>query len=186
MVRDAAMRMDDIIDSILNDETTFAKIYDLRVTPFMCSELVIQYCENNACGKYNANWTCPPGVGRYEDCKEKVESYSKALIFRSDYKINEWYDYERVQETIAAHQANVRRIRELVPKDIDHLVLSGGGCVYCKECAYISREPCRHPDIAIPSIESYGLDIFRFTKKNKIVYAAPEGEMYYFGLILFN
>jgi len=180
------MEMNDLIDKILNDETKFAGIYDLKATPLICSELVIQYCENNACGKYNANWTCPPGVGRFEDCKKRVESYSKALIFRSEYKVNEWYDYARVQETIGAHQANVRRVRELIPKGMDHLILSGGGCVYCEECSYIRKEPCMHPEIAIPPIESYGLDIFRFTKRNKIIYSAPEGEMYYFGMILFN
>jgi predicted metal-binding protein len=180
------MEMEDIIEQILDEETKFAEIFDLKATPLICSEMVIKYCESNSCGKYDANWTCPPGVGKFEDCKNRVESYSKALIFRSEYKVNEWYDYERTQETIAAHQANVRRVRELIPKSIDHLLLSGGGCVYCKECAYVTKEPCRHPDIAIPSIEAYGLDIFRFTKKNKIKYAAPEGEMYYFGMILFN
>ena len=180
------MITDEMIEKVLNDETRFAKVFDLRATPLICSELVIQYCENNACGKYGMNWTCPPAVGRFEDCKEKIESYSKVLVFRSEYKINEWYDYERVQETIGAHQANVRRVRELIPKDLDHLVLSGGGCVYCKECAYIKKEECRFPDIAIPPIESYGLDIFRFTKKNNIVYSAPEGEMYYFGMVFFN
>jgi predicted metal-binding protein len=117
----------------------------------------------------------------------KVRSYSKVLIFRSEYKIGQWYEYELVEETIRKHQANVRRIRDLIPKDIgDHLLLSGGGCVYCKECAYVKREPCRHPDIAIPPIEAYGVDIFRFTKKNNIKYGSPEGEMYYFGMILFN
>ena len=75
----------------------------------------------------------------------------------------------------------------MIPEDVgEHLVLSGGGCVYCKECAYITKEKCRHPDIAIPPLESYGIDWFRFAKKHNIKYGAPEGEMYYFGLILFN
>jgi len=181
------MRMDDLIPKILDDETKFAQIYDLRETPLICSDIVIQYCAANACGKYNANWTCPPGVGVPEECMAKVKSYSKVLIFRSEYKIGEWYEYEKVEETIRKHQANVRRIRELIPNDIgDHLILSGGGCVYCKECAYVKKEKCRHPDIAIPPIEAYGVDIFRFTKKNNIKYGSPEGEMYYFGMILYN
>ncbi|MDR0198506.1 MAG: DUF2284 domain-containing protein [Methanomassiliicoccaceae archaeon] len=180
------MRMDDLIDKILDDETKFAGIYDLKKTPLICSMMVIQYCANNACGKYNANWTCPPGVGDAEECMNKVKSYSKVLIFRSEYKIGEWYDYAKVEETIGFHQANVRRIRNLIPKGMDHLVLSGGGCVYCKECAYTKGEPCRYPDISIPPIEAYGVDIYGFTKKNKIVYGSPEGEMYYFGMILFN
>ena len=184
--RNAKMEMSDIIEKILNEETTFAAIYDLVKTPLLCTEMVYQYCANNACGKFNANWTCPPAVGNSKFCISEVKKYSKALIFRSDYKINEWYDFERVQETIGQHQANVRRVRELIPKGIDHLILSGGGCVYCKECAYIKKEKCRHPEIAIPPIEAYCIDIFRFTKKNNIVYSAPEGEMYYFGMILFN
>jgi predicted metal-binding protein len=181
------MNMNEFAESILDDETKFAGVYDLTVTPLLCDDLVIQYCAANACGKYDANWTCPPGVGDPKVCMDKVRSYSKVLIFRSEYKIGAWYEYEFVEETIRKHQANVRRIREMIPKDIgDHLLLSGGGCVYCKECAYVKKEPCRHPDIAIAPIEAYGVDIFRFTKKNKIKYGSPEGEMYYFGMILFN
>ncbi|MCL2143832.1 MAG: DUF2284 domain-containing protein [Methanomassiliicoccaceae archaeon] len=181
------MITDDIIEKVLNDETGFAKIFDLKETPLLCSHMVRQYCENNACGKYNANWTCPPGVGGIDECTEKVKKYSKALVFRSEYKIGEWFEYEHIERTLGLHQANVRRVRELIPKDAgDHLILSGGGCVYCKECAYVRGEPCIHPEISIPPIESYCIDIFRFTKKNNIVYSAPEGEMYYFGMILFN
>jgi predicted metal-binding protein len=179
--------MEDLIKEVLNEETCFAKILDLAATPLPCSEMVIRFCEDNACGKYGANWTCPPAVGSYKDCTEAIGRYSKALIFRSEYKLNEWYDAERIEETLRAHQANVRRVRALIPKDMgDHMMLSGGGCVYCKECAYVNREPCRHPDIAIPPLEAYGIDWFRFAKKHGIKYGSPEGEMYYFGMVLFN
>ena len=181
------MTIEEMADKILDDETRFAGVFDLRETPLICSDMVIQYCAANACGKYDANWTCPPGVGNANECMDRVKSYTKVLIFRSEYKIGEWYEYEKVEETIRRHQANVRRIRDMIPKDAgDHLVLSGGGCVYCKECAYKNKGPCRHPDIAIPPIEAYGVDIFRFTKRNNIKYGSPEGEMYYFGMILFD
>ena len=179
--------MDDILENVRNEETGFAGIFDLRKTPLLCTNMVRQYCESNSCGKYNANWTCPPAVGPADECIKKIERYSKALVFRSDYKLNEWYDYERLEETIRMHQANVRRVRDLIPKDIgDHLVLSGGGCVYCKECAFVENKECRHPDLAIPPVEALCIDIYRFTKKNGIVYGAPEGEMYYFGMVLYD
>jgi len=179
--------MEDLAKKVLNEETGFAVILDLAAAPLPITESVIRYCENNACGKYGANWTCPPAVGKFEDCKKEIERYSKALLFRSEYKLNEWYDAERIEETIRAHQANVRRIREMIPKETgEHLVLSGGGCVYCKECAYVNREACRHPDIAIPPLEAYGIDWFRFAKKHNIKYGSPEGEMYYFGMILYD
>ncbi|MDR0791029.1 MAG: DUF2284 domain-containing protein [Methanomassiliicoccaceae archaeon] len=181
------MPMNDIMDKVLNDETRFAEILDLTNAPLPIDIMVLRYCEDDACGKYNKNWTCPPAVGAFEDCKKRIEKYSRMLIFRSEYKLNEWYDAERIEETIRMHQANVRRVRELIPDDIgDHLVLSGGGCVYCKECSFVTGEQCRHPDIAIPPIESYGIDWFRFAKKHNIKYGSPEGEMYYFGMILFD
>ncbi|MCL2712264.1 MAG: DUF2284 domain-containing protein [Methanomassiliicoccaceae archaeon] len=181
------MPMDDIVQKMIDEEIRFAGIFDLVRTPLLCSDMVRQYCANNACGKYNKNWTCPPAVGEPEYCMNEVKRYSKVLVFRTEYKIGEWYDYSLVEGTIAKHQACVRKVREMIPKDVgDHLILSGGGCVYCKECAYVNNEKCRHPDISIPPIESYCIDIFRFTKKNNIVYGAPEGEMYYFGMVLFN
>ena len=177
----------DVLDEILNAETGYARIFDLTATPLVCSNLVRQFCENNACGKYGANWTCPPAVGSTDECMEKIAKYSKALIFRSEYDVNEWYDYKRIEETLYLHQANVRRIRYMVSNMLDdYLVLSGGGCVYCERCAYSDSKECRHPDISIPPIEAYCIDLFVFAKKNNIVYGSPEGKQYYFGMILFN
>ena len=185
--RNNTERMRELLGEILNDETGYADIFDLSERPLPCDKMVRQYCANNACGKYGTNWTCPPGVGDLDECIGKISKYSKVLVFRSQYKLKEWYDAERIEETIGQHQANVRRIRELIPKEIgDHFVLSGGGCVYCKECAYVRNERCIHPEISIPSLEAYGVDIFRFAKKNGIVYGSPEGELYYFGMILYD
>jgi predicted metal-binding protein len=185
--REAKMPMDDIVDSLIDEEIRFAQIYDLVKTPLLCHDMVRQYCAANSCGKYGVNWTCPPAVGGTEFCINEVKKYSKVLVFRTEYKIGAWYDYTLAEKSEAMHQECVRRVRDKIPKDAgEHLVLSGGGCLYCKECAYVTNEKCRHPEKAIPSIESYCIDIFRFTKKNNIKYGAPDGEMYYFGMVLFN
>ena len=38
----------------------------------------------------------------------------------------------------------------------DYLPLTAGSCSLCKTCTY-PNEPCRYPELAIPSLESIGL-----------------------------
>lgn len=43
-----------------------------------------------------------------------------------------------------------------------------GTCIYCPEtekCSRLIDQPCRHPDLARPSLESFGFDIGKTTSE---------------------
>ena len=40
------------------------------------------------------------------------------------------------------------------------LHLAGGACGLCAKCGKETGEPCRHPDRALASVESYGVDVY--------------------------
>ena len=41
------------------------------------------YCEENLCGQYGANYSCPPDCGTPEEMKQKVLAHKKALVLQS-------------------------------------------------------------------------------------------------------
>ena len=41
------------------------------------------YCEQNLCGKYGANYTCPPHCGSEREMRQKVLQHANALVLRS-------------------------------------------------------------------------------------------------------
>ena len=42
-----------------------------------------RFCEANLCGKYGANYTCPPDCGSAEEMRSRIRAYRKALVLQS-------------------------------------------------------------------------------------------------------
>lgn len=53
-------------------------VLDAAEIPF--SEKVRHICRTE-CGRYGKSWSCPPGVGEVEECRQKCLQYEKALVF---------------------------------------------------------------------------------------------------------
>ena len=66
------------------------------------------------------------------------------------------------------------------------LHLTCGGCRLCPVCAKRTGEPCRHPDKALPSMESYGIDVYNTTKDTALRYINGQDTVTYFGVVLFG
>ena len=41
------------------------------------------YCEENHCGKYNSNYSCPPDCGTVEELKQKILAEDKVLVIQT-------------------------------------------------------------------------------------------------------
>ena len=40
------------------------------------------YCEENLCGQYGANYSCPPDCGTPEEMKQRILAHRKALVLQ--------------------------------------------------------------------------------------------------------
>ena len=52
-----------------------------NVVPLACDTIelkpeVRQMCASDSCHKYNKCWSCPPGCGTLEECKQRVRKYN--------------------------------------------------------------------------------------------------------------
>ena len=61
-----------------------------------------------------------------------------------------------------------------------------GKCRLCATCAKRDGQPCRHPDDALPSLESYGIDVYHTAKDTALRYINGENTVTYFGMVLFG
>ena len=41
------------------------------------------YCEENLCGQYGANYSCPPDCGSPEEMKQRILAHKKALVLQT-------------------------------------------------------------------------------------------------------
>jgi predicted metal-binding protein len=124
------------------------------------SECFIKYCKE--CRNYGKLWSCPPFV---HDTMAELRQYSNVFLVAT--KIIP--DGKEIPFSEAKRFFRPERLR-LEKKLLDmeaqydgRALAFAGSCLYCPEgtCSRLSNQPCRHPELVRPSLESYGFDLGR-------------------------
>lgn len=144
-------------------------------------------CEQNTCGKYGQCWMCPPDVGDIDEMIERAKTYHKALVFQSRGRLEDSFDIEGMEAAARAHnQLSLRLAEQLSPLLRQSLMLGAGACQVCGRCARPDGEPCRHPNLAMASLESYGIAVSELAASCGMDYIGEAGTVTYFGVLLFR
>ena len=145
-------------------------------------------CAANSCGMYGRCYMCPPDVGEIDALIEELGRYSHVLVYQTVTEIEDSYDYEGMVEakkaTIPLAFAMRKAAKELSLTDALHL--GSGGCGVCEICAKRTGEPCRAPELALPSLEAYGVNVNELAKSAGMKYVNGQNTVTYFGAVLFN
>lgn len=145
-------------------------------------------CRDGMCGGYGRSWMCPPDIGEIDELMEKVRQYPQGVLYQTIGEIEDSYDFEGMQDVSKRHEkigiALQKAIHPLFKKPFLHL--SCGGCRICPRCAKLDDQPCRHPDLALPPMEGYGIDVSSTTRSTDLKYINGANTVTYFGLILFQ
>jgi predicted metal-binding protein len=161
----------------------------LEVSQIQFHEDFRKACEKNACGKYDTNWMGPPAIGPIRILKQRAERFQKGLLFQTVHPIKSNFDMKGMLDAAKLHEAAFRdlleRIRKRYPSE-ELLPLSAGCCSLCEKCGYLDREPCRHPDQAVSSVEAYGMNVIALQKSAGLPYYHGKNKVCYVGLILFD
>ena len=145
-------------------------------------------CASNACGNYGKNWMCPPDAGEIEALMTSLRRYSHVLVYQTVSTLEDSYDFEGMIEAGNAHNRLMCALREqsaALPIS-DALHLGAGGCRMCEVCAKRTNQPCRHPDLAVASLEAYGINVSKLATAAGMRYINGQDTVTYFGAIFFN
>lgn len=146
-------------------------------------------CAQNACGKYNTNWMCPPAIGSIEDGIEKVRGFQYGIVVQTITQLEDSFDFEGMQDAAIRHDKVFRNVIKAIKSNypnLPFLALSVGGCSLCKECTYPENKPCRHPELALSSVEAFGIDVNRLLTTAGLKYNNGAATVSYVGLIVCN
>lgn len=145
-------------------------------------------CEMNSCGLYGRCWTCPPAIGDIAPLMEEVKSYRGGVLYQTVHSLEDSYDFEGMMDAKRLHGKVSAAIRQALSDAVcgRHLHLSCGGCFLCEKCAILVSEPCRHPEETIPSMEAYGIDVYRTTAGTDLHYINGKDTVTYFGIVLID
>lgn len=153
----------------------------VRVPEFREDDRIVclDRCRENLCGNYSTNWGCPPDIDI--DPQALYKSSSCALLVNRTFCLD-IKDEELLDATNLEMQKIIRMmVVELRSNNIDCLGFADGGCRYCGVCAY--PEPCRFPEMLIPSVSSLGIDMKSYLNEQGIPFAFSDTCVTLYGLI---
>ena len=152
------------------EEAGFTHVARLDATKIQLMPEVRQMCEKNACGVYDRNWCCPPGVGDLETCRKTINRYREGILVQTVGELEDPLDGEGMMEAQEAHMEHFNALREELLKEYPGMLSCGAGtCTRCKECTYPDA-PCRFPDNTFASMEAYGMLVTQVCQANGLDY----------------
>lgn len=145
-------------------------------------------CESNACGVYGKCYMCPPDVGNIEELMAEVGKYDYALVYQTVTELEDSYDFEGMVAAKKRTYPMAQKLRDVFKNmNISKVLhLGAGGCGVCKTCAKRTNEPCRYPELAMPSLEAYGINVSRLATASGMKYTNGANTVTYFGAVLFS
>lgn len=61
------------------------------------------FCEENRCGKYNANYSCPPDCGTVEELRAKTLAEDATMVITTKWEIGSYENKEAIQKAKKSH-----------------------------------------------------------------------------------
>ena len=146
-----------------------------------------KFCEDNLCGKYNANYSCPPACGTVEEVHQRLHSAGKALVLQTVHEIGSYENKEAILTSKKNLNLAILRLTEDLRKaGMDCFCLGYGGCPLCNPCKQVEGEPCSFPDKRISCMSAYCIDVGKLANRCGLEFAWVPEKLFLFGMIAFN
>ena len=140
-----------------------------------------KYCQDNVCGKYGANYACPPDCGTTEEMARRLRAYRRALVLQTCWALD-GQDGEQIRSAKARHN---RLTRALLDCCGGGLMAGASGCDLCSPCLRAAGEPCRFPDSRFSCMSAYCIHVAKLAERCGMAYYS-EGTLHLFSLCCFD
>lgn len=168
-------------------ENHFSNMKEISVDQITLSEDVIKMCEQNRCGHYGKNWTCPPATRSIDEFRDEISTFDSFIIVSQVYELKGSMDWAGMMSGVSDFRKRLVKAKKEIENScpgLTFLALAAGSCSLCEPCAYISGEECRRPDEALVSVEACGIDVIRLMRDNGLKYHHGKNTVTFIGGIM--
>ena len=145
------------------------------------------YCEENLCGQYGANHSCPPDCGSAEDMKNRVLAHKKALVLQTIWEISDYTDAAAIKKAKKAHNAaEIRLVQALRQDGCDGIIVGASGCALCSPCLQTLGQPCKFPDLQYSCMSAYCVFVKKLADACGMEYSPGDGLLAFFGMYVYD
>lgn len=175
----------DYTQAALDEGFLHACVIDTALVPFEPAFRV--YCEENLCGQYGVNHSCPPACGTCRQMEDKVRAKKKALVVQTIWDMPDYNDRDDVRQAKFMHNSAMLRLMEQIREEDPGCFMAGAsGCSLCSPCALSRGEPCRLPEKQYSCLSAYCVFVSELAGRCGMEYHCGPGKVAFFGMILFD
>ena len=144
-------------------------------------------CAENLCGKYGANYSCPPDCGTPDEMRARIQAHRHALVLQTIWEIADYSDSKAIKAAKKEHNAaTLRLLGRLRRADVPGFPVGASGCALGETCAIVEHEPCRYPDLYYSCMSAYCIFVRRLAEQCGMEYDCGPGLLAFFGMYVFD
>lgn len=147
-------------------------------------------CEDNACGNYNASYSCPPLCGTVDEMIAKTKKYKYGFLICTACDGVDAYDWEQADMIKADHiQRQNLLMKELLDTGAlpqDGLPIYAGACSLCETCKAKEGKPCVMPDKVACCMSAYCINVTVLSEKAGIPISWDGDQISFYSMYLYN
>lgn len=144
-------------------------------------------CAENLCGKYGANYSCPPDCGTPDEMRVRIQAHRHALVLQTIWEIADYSDSKAIKAAKKEHNAaTLRLLGRLRRADVPGFPVGASGCALCETCAITEKKPCRYPDLYYSCMSAYCIFVRRLAEQCGMEYDCGPGLLAFFGMYVFD
>ena len=179
------MTEQDMINLALAENFAGAVVVDTKDIVF--DPIFRPCCEENLCGQYGINYTCPPDCGTPEDMERKIRAHKKALVLQTIWEIPDMSDTAATKPAKKAHNAaQLRLAKKFREGGVPGFLVGASGCALCSPCHLKNGEPCPHPLERYSCMSAYCIFVQKLAEHCGIDYDCGPGLLAFFGMYVFD
>ena len=145
------------------------------------------YCEENLCGQYGVNYTCPPACGSPEAMKQKVLSHKKALVLETIWEIADYSDTVNIKAGKKHHNLSSQKLmKKFRVAGCPGFMAGASGCSLCTPCRMGLGEPCTFPDLRYSCMSAYCIYVKKLADSCGLAYTPGKGLVSFFGMYVYE
>lgn len=154
---------------------------DTKDIPF--EPAFLQCCEENLCGKYGANYACPPACGTPYEMIARIRAGSRALVLQTLWEIDNPMDGTKTKPAKREHNRMERALlAEMQEAHPETFMVGSSCCDLCPRCAMVDGKPCLIPEKKFSCMSAYCVFVRKLAELYGMDYDCGRGLIAFFGL----
>ena len=134
-------------------------------------------CEEDSCGNYDVNYSCPPYCGTPEDMQAKVMQYRRVLVMQTAWDVDSVLNASETKEAKKKHNGISFTVLERL----------GELGIECKKtCMQMIGRPCPRDYKVYSCLSAYCLDVTKLAEAAGLECWAGEKRVLYFSVFMYE